>query len=498
VIRSNTLLVPIERADPKAPQIAESVLRALLRGHQRCFIPSVREVDFEVRMPGEGRVLSVEAVEALARRAAYTRVLLQWVATSKPAALTAGGLEKWMAHADNKAAANVHAKFPNLTFAERGQFIVGGFAALREDMHASAIPTPGLDAATRRALLWPMPECARQVIERFMNRDLPGTQPWAVLLEVLGKDDSLTMLLRASTATALRTWLGGGAAKNAYPSAVGEIVPSLHDALIGSFVGPAVARVLDPNVKVLVEYLLDRVDAIRAAELPAVPAVLDGIEGTCNPARDGISYRFTRHGRRVRRARDFGDKESAASGNARRLPVTEDPTRVWKCGKLFPEVSAKAMTYLFVAVCMIHQTVHGFHMIPGAEGQKDGHAAMYGFSPNPPSEYCFDNACGQHEFNSNRESGYFSDTPVYHDAFHGWKHTCSRLFRLARIRSFRAWNSSLMEQFNAFIKKRVRSSAPQMSQVNFMFYMSFYVMRWNEEKIAKSARILRVQARARA
>jgi hypothetical protein len=56
---------------------------------------------------------------------------------------------------------------------------------------------------------------------------------------------------------------------------------------------------------------------------------------------------------------------------------SDDPTRVWKCGKIFPEVSAKAMTYLFVAVCMLHNTVHGFHLIPGAEGQKDGHAALY-------------------------------------------------------------------------------------------------------------------------
>ena len=65
-------------------------------------------------------------------------------------------------------------------------------------------------------------------------------------------------------------------------------------------------------------------------------------------------------------------------------------------------------------------------------------------------------------------SSFFMITPyyeVYHDAFHGWKHTCSRLFRLSRIRNARKWNSSVMEQFNAFIKKRIRVSAPQMSQV---------------------------------
>jgi hypothetical protein len=369
-IRSNTLLVPIEQPDPLAPAIPQNVLHRLFRGHQRCFVPSVRSVDIDGG-------LQKDVPEALARRSAYTRVLLNWVATSAQGTFNEAGLDRWLA--TNKVAAAVHAKFPLLTFVQRMAFLIGDLASLDDDYDAAEIATPGLDDATRRQLLWPLPEVARPLLLRHMlGNDQVASRPWSVFWEVLSKDDSLTMLLPRKVAVPLQAWIQRDQAlKTTYPVAIGDTVPSLHDAIMASFVGPAVARVLDRDVVALLRWLLLRVADIRAAELPPEPPLRAGIPGSCNPARDGISYRFTKHGRRVRRQRDFGDKQSEAAGNMRRAPLIEDPTRVWKCGKIFPEVSAKAMTYLFVAMCMLHQTVHGFHMIPGAEGQKDGHAVLY-------------------------------------------------------------------------------------------------------------------------
>jgi hypothetical protein len=97
----------------------------------------------------------------------------------------------------------------------------------------------------------------------------------------------------------------------------------------------------------------------------------------------------------------------------------------------------------------------------GSEGQKDFHATLWLYSPNPPNSLVYDFACGSHEYNSNNESRFFSDVRVYHDIFRGWKHLCSISFRLHRIRQATSWNSPLAEQWNDYIKPKIR--APQLS-----------------------------------
>jgi hypothetical protein len=305
-IRSNTLVTPIETPNPRAPAVPEKVnyslyaqinnnnrayyflfficspvfvkvLRRLLRGHQRCFVPSVRDVDF----PDGG--LEAKVPEALARRAAYTRVLLHWAATAARGTFNDAGLSKYMLA--NKQASTVHAKFSALSFEQRMAFIIGNSATLEEDNDAKSILTPTLNEQTRRQLLWPLPDAARPLLLRYMlGRDHLAGRAWSVFLEILSKDDALTMLLPRKVCTLLQAWLDSGAEKRSYPAAIGDHVPALHDAIIASFSGPAVARVLDGDVLVLLRYLLIRVGDIHTAELPAVAPVLEGIEGTCNPA----------------------------------------------------------------------------------------------------------------------------------------------------------------------------------------------------------------------
>ena len=48
-----------------------------------------------------------------------------------------------------------------------------------------------------------------------------------------------------------------------------------------------------------------------------------------------------------------------------------------QCAKVFPQVSEKGMTYLFLLLCPRQVHCYGFHIIPGSEGREDLAAADY-------------------------------------------------------------------------------------------------------------------------
>ena len=151
------------------------------------------------------------------------------------------------------------------------------------------------------------------------------------------------------------------------------------------------------------------------------------------------------------------------------------------CNKKFPLVTKKGTSYLFLWFCALHGHCLGFHIIPGSEGRKDPAASLYTHSSTAPDVICYDFACSLSEYCHNRESGYFAKSRFFHDVFHGFSHVCSKGFRCNRLPSFDTVNSSICEQFNAFLQK-IKTSGKLMSQERFTFFVQFFIHIWNSQK----------------
>ena len=94
----------------------------------------------------------------------------------------------------------------------------------------------------------------------------------------------------------------------------------------------------------------------------------------------------------------------------------------------------------------------------------------------------YDFGCQLEEYCLNRESGFFKETQFFHDAFHGYGHTCPSVYSsLKSITDKRLFNESICEQFNAFLQN-IRASSKHMNQVNFTFFAQFMIDIWNEKK----------------
>jgi len=201
----------------------------------------------------------------------------------------------------------------------------------------------------------------------------------------------------------------------------------------------------------------------------------DPIPGTYNPPRDGRAYYFTEHGQQLRQMRSFPiDKEKKKGAD-------DDEEADVQCNKRFPEVSRRGITYLFLWFCPLHGHCFGYHMIPSSEGRKDPAASLYMFKPKAPHIILYDFACSFDEYARNRESGYFCCSRFFHDIFHGFSHKCGSCFRCERLVGMNAFNTSICEQFNAFMQC-VKQSAKLMSQTHFNFYVQFFVHIWNVKK----------------
>ena len=149
------------------------------------------------------------------------------------------------------------------------------------------------------------------------------------------------------------------------------------------------------------------------------------------------------------------------------------------CTKVLPQVSKKGMTFLFLWFCPRHGHCYGFHIIPGCEGRKDPAAAVYTHMETPPKCIFYDHTCSLSEYIKNRESGFFKNTRVFHDGFHGFTHKCSTSLSCADLNCFSQVNTCICEQFNSYIE-RLKSSAKLLSQVHFVFYLQFFIHQWNQ------------------
>ncbi|XP_065653453.1 uncharacterized protein LOC136080565 isoform X2 [Hydra vulgaris] len=198
------------------------------------------------------------------------------------------------------------------------------------------------------------------------------------------------------------------------------------------------------DIVLLIQYCCNFVKKIHFVDVP--PKIAEVIKDTYNPPRFGRAYYFEKHGCQIRKMRMFSVDKSSNNN------LFDDiPSEI--CNKLFPQVSKKGVSFLFLWFCPMHGHCYGFHIIPGSEGRKDPHASLYTHCEIAPKNIFYDFACSLSEFCHNRESGFFRDTSFFHDVFHGYTHKCADVFRCNRLGSFYSINTSICEQFNSFFTK---------------------------------------------
>ncbi len=115
-------------------------------------------------------------------------------------------------------------------------------------------------------------------------------------------------------------------------------------------------------------------------------------------------------------------------------------------------IGHRARCSLWVWTCMIHQKVIGHHVIKRGEGKRDAIISLYRFKKAPPAMVFVDFACHAEECGLNWLAEYYKNVLFYHDTFHGYGHKCSSRFSCEGLSGMPATNTSIMEQFNAFLQ----------------------------------------------
>lgn len=107
---------------------------------------------------------------------------------------------------------------------------------------------------------------------------------------------------------------------------------------------------------------------------------------------------------------------------------------------------------LWVWTCMLHHRIVGYHTIKRGEGKRDAILSLYRFKKDPPKMVFVDFACQAEESALNWLCDYYQDVLFYHDTFHGYGHVCSSRYSIKLLKDMPVSNTSVMEQFNAFLQ----------------------------------------------
>lgn len=228
----------------------------------------------------------------------------------------------------------------------------------------------------------------------------------------------------------------------------------------------------------LVRYIMARVKELKDISIPPENAL--PIPDSYNPPQKGRWYYFNEKGQQLRETRQFSKDTKAASTTYDDVPEGKH------CTKSYPKPSDSAPSYIFFFLCPLHGHCYGGHIINGKEGRKDPSAALYTHMAKAPDVLLYDFACSMEEYNLNRESGFWINTRIYHDIFHGCRHICSPMYKLDKKEyDMMSFNTSISEQFNSHIKC-IKPSAEHMTQHKFVFFVQFFTNRWNKKKLAKT------------
>lgn len=203
-----------------------------------------------------------------------------------------------------------------------------------------------------------------------------------------------------------------------------------------------------------------------------------------NPPKNGHAYYFSASGNQIRLPRKFsidGNKDKDGKKKKKKKQNHDDEPTTSNCKKKYPLVALKGTTFMFLWFCPQHGHCYGFHIVDGSEGRKDPCYSLFSYLKEAPQVVYYDFACGLEEFCLNREAGYFGKTKFYHDIFHGYTHGCSPAYSSKCLSGIRGINTSICEQFNAYLQC-IKASAKHMSQVNFMFFAQYMIHLWNKSK----------------
>ncbi|XP_041347204.1 uncharacterized protein LOC121367125 isoform X1 [Gigantopelta aegis] len=320
----------------------------------------------------------------------------------------------------------------------------------------------------------------REIVKRFSLGEYSNLLQFklAIVFAVLSSNSSLTSLipyryltLTAFIITSLRNAVDSDCD---FVNDLRQFSPELRDIVHFALDNrESLLEVLD-----FIEYLVLRVKDIHGKNKAPDFAVPQ--PGTYNPEKYGRAYYFNPTGEQLRHLPKYSMNEHATSKNYDDQPAREEE----KCNKIFPQVSRKGTTYLFLWFDPKHYGhCYGYHMIPGSEGRKDPFTSAYLYLEKAPEELFYDFSCQLEEYCLNREPGYWQNTRFWHDVFHGFSHKCPVTYKSRRILSLRKMSTEICEQFNSFIQ-RIKYSARAMSTGKFNHYLQFMIHHWCIKKKA--------------
>ena len=225
---------------------------------------------------------------------------------------------------------------------------------------------------------------------------------------------------------------------------------------------------MDEDAKKVLDFLCQK--AISLHQNDIAPEAATPITHSYDPPKLGRAYYFNQSGTQIRESRKFEIDGAKTNDSSQET-----------CSKKYPQVAKKGSTFLFLWFCPLHGHCYGGHIVNGAEGRKDPACSLYTHLEVAPEIIYYDFACSLEEYCMNREAGYFKNTQFFYDIFHGYNHTCSKIYSSKKLQHLNSINSSICEQFNSYLQC-IKSSAKQMSQEHFMFFLQYMIRLWNQKK----------------
>lgn len=220
-------------------------------------------------------------------------------------------------------------------------------------------------------------------------------------------------------------------------------------------------------------------------ELHVVPeaGVPDLFDERPNPLTTGLRYFLSPSGATIR------NQWPLPAGATQASVMYKDESASGCRKKRFQFVGNRQRSSIWIMVCMRHETIIGFHIMPFGEGCRDLIYPLYRFKEKPPSQIWCDFACGCSETAQNYLPEYFTDTAWYHDVFHGYTHLCPSVFESKDMPFYSALNTSIMEQINSFLQPLrgiLKSGTTKLATA--MVWLEAFAMDWNERKYRASSR----------
>ena len=147
------------------------------------------------------------------------------------------------------------------------------------------------------------------------------------------------------------------------------------------------------------------------------PEAVSSIADTYNLPKFGRAHYFSKEDTQIRETQKFECDNSKIGDSSNEA-----------CTKKYPQVAKSGSTFLFLWFCPLHGHCYGGHIVNGSEGRKDPACSLYNHLEVAPEIIYYNFACSLEDYCMNREAGYFKNKQFFYDIFHGYNHTCSKIY----------------------------------------------------------------------